>query len=263
MASKVETRTFRSGSLRSSQGDEGSMVISGRALSYNVLSQDLGGFKERIARGAFSKHLATNPDVLCRREHESGFLLGRTSNGTLKLQDTPDGLDFQCAIDPRDPIAVSTHAAIRSGLLDSMSFAFAIDGGDGDTFDSATDEDGKPCVRRTVKRAFIMDVAPVAQAAYKQGTTVSARSCDYSTVRPAPVFVPRTQTAADTEMRKQIAAFDKRQSHKRARALCAQYPELSFEHVLRCIKLRYDEDTMLQLRGAAIAELIGTGRARA
>lgn len=210
MASKVETRTFRSGSLRSSQGDEGSLVISGRALSYNVLSTDLGGFKERIARGAFSKHLATNPDVLCRREHESGFLLGRTSNGTLKLQDTPDGLDFQCAIDPRDPIAVSTHAAIRSGLLDSMSFAFAIDG-DGDTFDSATDEDGKPCVRRTVKRAFIMDVAPVAQAAYKNGTTVSARSCDYSTVLSARALPTITHLhSIDEANRKLVLAIGNR-----------------------------------------------------
>jgi len=263
MALKTEIRTFRSGSLRSSQGDEGSMVISGRALSYNVLSQDLGGFKERIARGAFSKCLATNPDVLCRREHESGFLLGRTSNGTLKLQDTPDGLDFQCAIDPRDPIAVSTHAAIRSGLLDSMSFAFAIDGSDGDTFDTAADDDGKPCVRRTVKRALIMDVAPVCQPAYKKGTTVSARSCDYNTVRSTPVFVPRPQTpAANAEMRKQIESFDKKHRHDEVRRLFAQYPELSLEHIAQCRRLGYSEDVMLQLRGAEIAKRIREGRAR-
>ena len=50
------------------------MVIAGRALSYNTLSNDLGGFKERLQPGCFSRHLATTPDVLCRREHETGFL---------------------------------------------------------------------------------------------------------------------------------------------------------------------------------------------
>ena len=49
-------------------------------------------------------------------------------------QDGPDGLDFRCAIDPNDPIAVSTHAAIKSGLIDSCSFCFAVDGDDGQDF---------------------------------------------------------------------------------------------------------------------------------
>jgi len=187
MAVKTEVRTFRSGSLRSaSQGDE--MVISGRALSYNTLSADLGGFKERLQPGCFAQHLKTSPDVLCRREHETGFLLGRTKNGTLTLQDGPDGLDFHCTIDPKDPIAVSTHAAIKSRLIDSMSFAFAVDGDDGDSFDSATDENGHSITRRSIKRALLLDVAPVASPAYPQGTSVSARSADYGAAA-LPKFV--------------------------------------------------------------------------
>lgn len=187
MANKVETRTFRSGSLRAmSEGDEGNMVISGRALSYGVLSSDLGGFFERLQRGCFTRSLNSGQDVLCRREHQTGFLLGRTKNGTLQLNDGPDGLDFRCAIDPKDPIAVSTHAAIRSGLIDSMSFAFTVDGDDGDSFDSSTDEKGQPIVRRTIKRALLADVAPVAAPAYPQGTSVSARAADYSVLASVP-----------------------------------------------------------------------------
>jgi HK97 family phage prohead protease len=161
------------------------MVISGRALSYNTLSADLGGFKERLQPGCFAQHLKTAPDVLCRREHETGFLLGRTKNGTLTLQDGPDGLDFRCTIDPKDPIAVSTRAAIQSGLIDSMSFAFSINGDDGQSF-SAPDRNG--LLTRTITRAILLDVAPVASPAYPRGTSVSARSADYGAVS-LPKFI--------------------------------------------------------------------------
>lgn len=257
MATKTEVRTFRSGSLRSmSQGDE--MVISGRALSYGVLSSDLGGFREQLQRGCFTRSLQSGQDVLCRREHQTGFLLGRTKNGTLQLNDGPDGLDFRCTIDPNDPIAVSTHAAIKSGLVDSMSFAFTVDGNDGEAFDDTKDENGRSIVRRTIKRALLADVAPVAAPAYPQGTSVSARAADYS----VPVVAPRTVPTTAAEMRAQIAAFDARQKslrvqrHLEVRRLFAKYPELSLEHIAQCIKLAYSEDLMLSLRMAAITEKI-------
>lgn len=222
---KVEVRTFRSGSLRSmSQGDE--MVIAGRALSYGVLSSDLGGYREQLQRGCFTRSLKSGQDVLCRREHQTGFLLGRTKNGTLQLSDGPDGLDFTCKIDPSDPIAVSTHSAVRSGLIDSMSFAFTVDGNDGESFDSSTDENGRSIVRRTIKRAMLADVAPVAAPAYPQGTSVSARAADYSVL----ASVPRTVPATAAEMRVRIAAFDARQKslrvqrHLEVRRLLCEIP---------------------------------------
>jgi len=252
-SNKREVRTFKSvGTLRAmSQGDE--MAISGRALSYRTLSGDLGGFREQLLPGCFSRHLAENPDVLCLREHENSQLLGRTKNGTLTLTDGPDGLDFRCVINPSDPQAVSTHAAIQRGDLDRMSFAFGVDGDDGDTFDSASDENGRSIVRRSIKRAKIFDVSPVVRAAYPNGTSVAARAADYSiaTSRAVPTVVThpnlfRAQAAADAEKRKQ--------RHAEVRRICANYPELSFEHVAQCLKLGYSEDLMLQLRFAAITE---------
>jgi hypothetical protein len=46
------------------------------------------------------------------------------------------------------------------------------------------------------------------------------------------------------------------QRFARARRLCANYPELSFETVARCIRLDYSEDAMNSLRLAAISERI-------
>jgi hypothetical protein len=249
--SKVETRTFRGTALRSSQGDEGSMVIAGRALSYNTLSGDLGGFKEKLQPGCFSRSIASGSDVLCRREHETGFLLGRTKNGTLTLQDGPDGLDFVCKIDPNDPIAVSTRAAIKSGLIDSMSFAFSVDGEDGQDFSGPDQRTG--LLTRTIKRAALLDVAPVAAPAYPQGTSVQARKVDYSVV---PV-------SDQTVVRAQIAAFDAAQkikcadTNRRARAIVAEYSPLSVEEIVRMKKLGYSEDLILELRGVAYAREIG------
>jgi HK97 family phage prohead protease len=245
MAGKTEVRTFRSGSLRAmSQGDEGSMVISGRALSYNVLSADLGGFKERLQPGCFARHLKTAPDVLCRREHETGFLLGRTKNGTLTLQDGPDGLDFRCIIDPADPIAVSTHAAIRSGLIDGMSFAFGVDGDDGDAFDSAVDERGQRFTRRTIKSALLLDVAPVAAPAYPQGTSVSARSrvADYDTSRVA-VPPQRTVSAPLKMTLSDVRRLSRETGH-------------SFEDIVFGYSPKISEDRWLKMKLEAIGDVV-------
>ena len=51
----TEVRSVKNGDKR---------TITGYAARYNVLSGDLGGFRERIASGAFKRILATKPDVV-------------------------------------------------------------------------------------------------------------------------------------------------------------------------------------------------------
>jgi hypothetical protein len=250
MTVKTEVRTFRGIALRASQS--GDMSIAGRALSYNTLSGDLGGFKEKLQPGCFSRSIASGRVVKCLREHQDGFLLGSTKNGSLTLQDGPDGLDFRCSIDPNDPIAVSTRAAIQSGLIDSMSFAFSVDGDGGDDF-SAPDASG--LLIRTIKRAALLDVSPVFAPAYPVGTSVAARAADYVATRPG--------ISDQTAVRAQIAAFEKLEADKKrqriadARSRFAEYSPLSAEDIVRCKKLGYSEDLMLELRGAAYARTIG------
>src|SRR5713226_163265 len=81
----TETRTISNASLRAqSQGDE--MAISGYAASFNVLSQDLGGFREVVAPGAFKRSIDAGADVKALFNHDASRILGRTKSGTLKVQ---------------------------------------------------------------------------------------------------------------------------------------------------------------------------------
>src|SRR5437763_1584965 len=64
----------------------------GYAAVYNSLSADLGGFKERIMPGAFKGSVAGSTDIRALVDHDSTKLLGRTSNGTLRVAEDQRGL---------------------------------------------------------------------------------------------------------------------------------------------------------------------------
>src|SRR5437763_2025006 len=95
--SKREFRFLPAKELRVATQD-GKRTLSGYAVVYNSLSEDLGGFREKIAPTAFDKNLATNPDVVCVRDHDPKLLLGRTKSQTLRLQSDQVGLRFDCQL---------------------------------------------------------------------------------------------------------------------------------------------------------------------
>ena len=69
--------------VRATDGD--SPKIAGHAALFNVRSQNLGGFVEIIAPGAFDACLASNPDILCLFNHDMNAVpLGRTTSATLR-----------------------------------------------------------------------------------------------------------------------------------------------------------------------------------
>lgn len=106
----------------------------GYPIVFNSLSQDLGGFFERIDPSAVDRTLrsGTNVDALIDHRLESMYMLGSTDSGLLKLQKDRHGLKT----DIRPPDTTNARdlvTQVRSGLVKGMSFRFRPydPGGDG------------------------------------------------------------------------------------------------------------------------------------
>jgi len=104
--------------------EDGNIVV-GYAAKFNSLSEDLGGFTEQIAPGAFAKSLADQKDIRAFADHDAGKLLGRTKNGTLKLSEDNVGLRMELKL-PNTTLGNDVRELIRDGTLSQTSFGFRV-----------------------------------------------------------------------------------------------------------------------------------------
>jgi len=141
--------------------------IEGYAAVFNQLSEDFGGWRERILPGAFDAVLATKPDVRALFNHDSNVILGRTTAGTLELRSDKQGLRY--SIDPPESRA-DVVEAIERGDVTGSSFAFTIGKG-GDEWRTSLGG----IVREIRSVCGLFDVGPVVYPAYPD-TAVAKRS---------------------------------------------------------------------------------------
>ena len=161
MSTTVEHRhTSAAGSLRASQQSHGGPKIGGLAIPYGVMSDDLGGFTERIARGAFTQSIK-NDDVRALFNHDSNYVLGRKSAGTLRLTEGKRGVEFE--VDAPDTTwARDLAESIRRGDIRENSFAFQVPKGGDVWTETATG------LKRTVIKAQLREIGPQPFPAYPQ-----------------------------------------------------------------------------------------------
>lgn len=101
-------------------------TVHGHAAVYGATSEDLGGFRERIAPGAFAGVLADPAvDVRALLNHDANQVLGRTRSGTLRLFDEARGLRFELDL-PDSPLGQNVRTAVDRGDVDGASFRFAV-----------------------------------------------------------------------------------------------------------------------------------------
>jgi HK97 family phage prohead protease len=137
----------------------------GYALKYGTRSQNLGGYMESITAGSCTRSLGQGGDVLCRYQHDSNLLLGRTLSETLRLSDDSTGLDYEADL-PDTSYARDLAALLKRGDVRHSSFAFRVlPSGDSWGFT----ESGFPL--RTLNELQIVDVAPVVTPAYLDTTS--------------------------------------------------------------------------------------------
>ena len=160
-----ETRVL-SREMRIKRNDAGQPVMEGYAAVFNSQSQDLGGFKEVIAPGAFAADLQNTPDVRALFNHDESLILGRTKSGTLTLSEDGTGLFWSCVL-PDTAVARDLAVSVERGDVDQCSFGFiCLD-------DEWELSEGMPL--RTVKTAALFDVSAVTYPAY-EATSVGLRS---------------------------------------------------------------------------------------
>jgi HK97 family phage prohead protease len=149
--------------------DDSKFQIAGYAAKYGTIAQ-LGDFDETIEQGAFEDSVRSMADVKCLLNHDANVVLGRVGNGTLTLEADSIGLRFVCQLDQQNAQHKNIYASIKRGDISECSFAFTVPK-DGQTF---TTSSGVPL--RTLRKVNLLDVSAVTYPAYREGTSVAART---------------------------------------------------------------------------------------
>mgnify|MGYP001293757399 FL=1 len=160
-----EIRTFNVENLELRQEGEDNIVV-GYGSVFNTLSNELGGFREIIAEGAFDGRL--NDDVRFLINHD-GLPLARTTNGTLRLTTDERGLKYEAKV-ANTSLGRDLIELMRNGTINQSSFAFVVED------DSWEVRDGVN-VRTINKVSRLYDVSAVTYPAYEEAS-VALRSME-------------------------------------------------------------------------------------
>ena len=152
-------------------------TLHGYAAVYGVESGDLGGFRERIAPGAFAPVLP-DADVRALLNHDPNSVLGRSKSGTLRLFDEQRGLRFEVDL-PASPLGENVREAVARGDIDGASFRLVV----GDE-----EWDGDLRTVKTVRELHDVTVAPMGRIRPLRWS----RAPDRTTATMAPRSARRT-----------------------------------------------------------------------
>ena len=167
--SKLETREFEFSLELREEGDD--MTLTGYAALFNSRSENLGGFTEVIAPGAFSRSLKSRNDVKLLWNHDTSAVLGSTRAGTLTLVEDDKGLRVEASL-PNTTHGRDARELIKRGDVNGFSFGFSIPGKGGDTWNAEGTE-------RTLKSVRLHEVSLTPFPAYTATNgTASVRGLD-------------------------------------------------------------------------------------
>lgn len=113
--------------LRALENEQNEMILEGYAIKFNQPTQpkfkELYGYTEIIGERALDD--TDLSDVPLKYNHSDGkVILARTRGGTLNLIKDTIGLKIRAILNKKIPDHVSVYEAVRSGLIDKMSFGF-------------------------------------------------------------------------------------------------------------------------------------------
>ena len=166
--SRMEIRNLQVAEIRvEAKAEDGTQRVGGVAVPFNSPTMIGDFFEEKFANGAFTRTLKDDDQVLLI-EH-GGSPIARASMDTLTFRQSKDALEFQAVLDPRDSQAADMLVKVERGDVQHMSIGFKAEV-------EEWDESSEP-VKRTVKRAKLVEVSMVGRAAYNN-TSVAMRSAE-------------------------------------------------------------------------------------
>jgi HK97 family phage prohead protease len=170
------------------QSQDGKMFIDGM-IPYNSRSEEIWGFVEVIAPGAFKRTLNNGTDIYAFWAHDEAQVLASRKGGTLALEDTPAGLRFSVEVRETER-GRDYFEAVQRGDVSGVSFGF---------FSEVEEWDSKaePAVR-TLKEVRLLEISPgVAFPAYPGAQSDASRRSLYA--EGAPEFRSRFKQAPAPE----------------------------------------------------------------
>lgn len=153
---KLETREFEIALELREDGDQ--MTLTGYAALFNSRSENLGGFTEVIAPGAFTRSLKSRNDIKLLWNHDTSAVLGSTRAGTLKLIEDERGLRVEASL-PNTTHGRDARELVKRGDVTGFSFGFTIPGRGGDEWNAEGTE-------RTLKSVRLHEVSLTPFPAY-------------------------------------------------------------------------------------------------
>lgn len=225
-ATEVEVRTFGLDAVKIEERaaeDGGGMRVHGHAAVFDLLSENLGGFQEKIAKGAFAEAIAKD-DVRALFNHDEDHVLGRNRSGTLALAE--DDVGLKTVIDlPDTQTGRDLAALLRRGDVSQMSFAFEVRREDQDW-----EKVGDGPWIRTIKRiARLWDVSIVTYPAYPQ-TDAALRALQLRQGEGAPPVEERFASNVQKALTKMTAAMKLLQDHMSGEA--KQMPDAAMKKMM-------------------------------
>ncbi|ASJ21573.1 HK97 family phage prohead protease [Brachyspira hampsonii] len=186
-ASNNEIRSIDINIQKSTDTEGEPLKLRGYAIVYNSLSEPLYGdlFRERINRGAFTKSLLEN-DQVCLWGHDTRYVLGRKSSGTLILREDEKGLYFEVSM-PNTTWARDLKESVDRGDIKQMSFGFKVVRENWLDNKETLKEYGMPI--REVEEITLHEISLVTFPAYPQTNVRHKGDCPHSANED--VYIPK------------------------------------------------------------------------
>lgn len=169
----MEKRYLQMHDIKTRSADD-EKIVEGYFAVFNENYEVWPGATESIAPGAFKD--ALNGDIRALYNHNDDIVLGRTSAGTLFLNEDERGLHGSIKINPKDTEALNVYERISRGDITGCSFGFSIESEKTDLHDDGS-------VHWTIEKVrTLYEVSPCAFPAY-EATSIASRGKEIDQIK--------------------------------------------------------------------------------